>query len=158
MNFRRGDIVLADLPYSDRTGSKKRPALVVQWDHNNRRLDDVILAMITTVTERAASEPTQRLIEIKTPEGQQSGLLHDSSVNREHLIILHRHFLGRVIGHLSPTVMAGIDRCLKESLGLMGPAVAFSFSHKSASQANCRARYLLMKDKDNERLLASEPD
>ena len=28
MNTRRGDIVLADLPYSDRSGSKKRLALV----------------------------------------------------------------------------------------------------------------------------------
>jgi mRNA-degrading endonuclease toxin of MazEF toxin-antitoxin module len=30
MTVRRGDIVLADLPYSDRTGSKTRPALVIQ--------------------------------------------------------------------------------------------------------------------------------
>ena len=118
MNTRRGDIVLADLPFSDRTGSKKRPALVVQCDRNNQRLDDVILAMITTVTERATSEPTQLFIESKTPEGQQSGLLHDSAVKCEHLITLHRHFLGRVIGHLPPEIMEGIDRCLKESLAL----------------------------------------
>ena len=39
MNIRRGEIVLADLPYSDRTGAKKRPALVVQCDRNNQRLD-----------------------------------------------------------------------------------------------------------------------
>ena len=46
----RGDIVLAELPYSDGSGSKKRPALVVQCDRNNRRLDNVILAMITSST------------------------------------------------------------------------------------------------------------
>jgi mRNA interferase MazF len=118
MNLRRGDIVLADLPYSDRTGSKKRPALVVQCDRNNRRLDDVILAMITTVTGRAASEPTQLLIETKTPQGRQSGLLHDSAVKCENLITLHHRFLVRVIGQLPPEVMEGIDGCLKESLGL----------------------------------------
>ena len=38
MNTRRGEVVLADLPYSDRSGSKKRPALVVQCDRNNKRL------------------------------------------------------------------------------------------------------------------------
>ncbi len=118
MNLRRGDIVLADLPYSDRTGSKKRPALVVQCDRNNQRLDDTILAMITTATGRAANEPTQLLIETKTPHGQQSGLLHDSAVKCEHLLTLNRRFLGRVIGQLPPEVMEGIDRCLKESLGL----------------------------------------
>ena len=68
MNTRRGDIVLADLPYSDRSGSKRRPALVVQCDRNNQRLDDVILAMITSVTGRAATEPTQLLIDMTTPE------------------------------------------------------------------------------------------
>ena len=118
MNIRRGDVVLADLPYSDRAGSKKRPALVVQCDRNNRRLDDAILAMITTVTERTASEPTQLFIQTKTPGGQQSGLLHDSAVKCEHLITLHRRFLGRMIGRLPPEVMEGIDRCLKKSLGL----------------------------------------
>ena len=118
MNVRRGDIVLADLPYSDRTGSKRRPALVVQCDRNNQRLEDVILAMITTVTDRAAIEPTQLFIGVKTPEGHKSGLLHDSAVKCEHLITLHRRFLGRVIGHLVPEGVQRIDRCLKESLGL----------------------------------------
>ena len=118
MNTRRGDIVLADLPYSDRSGSKKRPALVVQCDRNNQRLDDVILAMITSVTGRAVSEPTQLLIDVTTAEGQASGLLHTSAVKCEHLITLHRRFVERVIGHLPPEVMAEVDQCLKESLDL----------------------------------------
>ena len=118
MNIWRGEIVLADLPYSDRTGSKKRPALVVQCDRNNQRLEDVILAMITSVTERATSEPTQLLIGTATPEGKRSGLLHDSAVKCEYLITLDRRFVGRVIGRLSPEVMSRIDVCLKESLGL----------------------------------------
>ena len=90
----------------------------MQCDRNNQRLDDAILAMISTVTERAANEPTQLHIETKTPEGQQSGLLHDSAVKCEHLITLHRRFLGRVIGQLPREVMERINRCLKESLGL----------------------------------------
>jgi mRNA-degrading endonuclease toxin of MazEF toxin-antitoxin module len=32
MKVRRGDIVLVDFPYSDQTGRKVRPALVVQAD------------------------------------------------------------------------------------------------------------------------------
>jgi mRNA-degrading endonuclease toxin of MazEF toxin-antitoxin module len=35
MSFARGDVILADLPFSDRTGAKVRPALVVQSDRNN---------------------------------------------------------------------------------------------------------------------------
>ena len=118
MNLRRGDVVLADLPFSDRSGVKKRPALVVQCNRNNQRLDDVILAMITSVVQRTTTEPTQWLIDPATPEGQPSGLLHPSAVKCEHLITLHRQFVSRVIGQLPSNIMEEIDRCLKESLGL----------------------------------------
>ena len=52
MNVRRGDIVLVDFPYSDHTGSKVRPALVGQADVWNQRLDDTILALITSSRRR----------------------------------------------------------------------------------------------------------
>lgn len=110
--------MLADLPFSDRSGLKKRPALVVQCNRNNQRLDDVILAMITSIVHRATSEPTQRLIDPATPDGLQSGLLHPSAVKCEHLITLHRRFISRAIGRLPPNVMEQVDFCLKESLGL----------------------------------------
>ena len=118
MNLRRGDIVLANLPYSDQTGSKVRPALVVQCDRNNDRLDDVILVMITSVIARATAEPTQLFVEISAPEGQSSGLLRDSAVKCEHLVTLDRSLIGRVIGQFPPGVMRKIDGCLRESLGL----------------------------------------
>jgi mRNA-degrading endonuclease toxin of MazEF toxin-antitoxin module len=118
MNLQRGDVVLAELPFSDRSGVKKRPALIVQCDRNNQRLDDVVLAMITSVVQRATTEPTQHLVDPDTPDGRSSGLLHPSAVKCEHLITLHRRFIGRVIGRLSPKIMENVDRCLKESLGL----------------------------------------
>jgi mRNA interferase MazF len=118
MSYRRGDIVLANLPFSDMSGAKVRPALVVQSDRNNQRLDDVILAMVTHVTSRASSEPTQLLIEIATAEGRQSGLLHDSAVKCEHLVTLHRRLVSRVIGRLSTAQMRRVDDCLRASLGL----------------------------------------
>lgn len=61
MPIKRGDIVLANLPFTDLSGAKIRPALVVQCDANNSRLHDVILAMITRTTKHAAAEPTQLL-------------------------------------------------------------------------------------------------
>lgn len=44
----RGDVVLVDWPYSDRTGSKLRPAVVVQADFLIGLIDDTILVQITT--------------------------------------------------------------------------------------------------------------
>ncbi|MCI0334815.1 MAG: type II toxin-antitoxin system PemK/MazF family toxin [Planctomycetes bacterium] len=117
MKFARGDIILADLPYSDRTGSKVRPALIVQNDRNNARLDDVIVAMITRTTTRTM-ESTQLLIDVTTASGTASGLLHTSAVKCEHLLTLHRTFIQRAIGRLSDPLMAQVDECLKASLGL----------------------------------------
>ena len=118
MAVSRGEVVLAELPFTDGSGSKVRPALVVQNDNNNRRLQDVIVALITTKLDRAGVEPTQLLIDISTPEGSQTGLLHPSAVKCEHLITLHQRFLKRVIGRLSPAAMQQINECLKASLGM----------------------------------------
>jgi mRNA interferase MazF len=116
--LRRGDIVLADLPFSDASGSKVRPGLVVQNDANNRRLDDVILALVTSVTHRVATEATQLLIDITTADGRQSGLLHSSAVKCEHLVTLDQRLVKRVVGRLSDAAMTEIDACLKVALGI----------------------------------------
>ena len=72
MKIRRGDIVLVDFPYSDRTGYKVRPALVVQSDVWNKRLDDTILALITSSRHRRVGAPTQYFINISTAEGKKN--------------------------------------------------------------------------------------
>ena len=84
MPLRRGDVVLVQFPYSSGTGSKLRPALLVQSDHNNQRLANVILAPITTTTHRQ-SEPTQLLIDKATPAGKSAGLRHTSAIICENL-------------------------------------------------------------------------
>jgi mRNA-degrading endonuclease toxin of MazEF toxin-antitoxin module len=43
----RGDVVELDWPFSDRTGSKTRPAVVVQADFLNGIIDDTIFVHIT---------------------------------------------------------------------------------------------------------------
>ncbi|HEY5314394.1 MAG TPA: type II toxin-antitoxin system PemK/MazF family toxin [Pirellulales bacterium] len=114
----RGDVVLALFPFTDASGSKRRPALVVQCQRNNRRLQDVILALITSNTARVSTEPTQLMIEIATLDGQQSGLLHDSAVKCEHLMTVHERLIERVVGHLSPGMMQQVDQCLRSALDL----------------------------------------
>ncbi len=43
----RGDVVDVGCPFSDRTGSKVRPAVVVRADFLNGLIDDTILVQIT---------------------------------------------------------------------------------------------------------------
>jgi mRNA-degrading endonuclease toxin of MazEF toxin-antitoxin module len=53
MPVNRGDIVLVALPDTSGKPRKTRPALVVSSDHNNQRLQDAIVAVITSTTVHA---------------------------------------------------------------------------------------------------------
>lgn len=97
---------------------KIRPALVIQCDANNSRLDNTIVAQITSRTRFARSEPTQLLIELSSPEGKQSGLLNDSAVSCENLYTVRQDIVARKIGALPPAAMSKVDSCLKASLEL----------------------------------------
>lgn len=116
--MQRGDVVLVRFPFSSGTAAKVRPALVVQNDANNRRLNSTIVAMITSNTRLASTEPTQLLIDPATPEGRQSGLLHPSAIKCENLLTVEQLLVLRRIGSLSSAAMIRVDNCLKASLEL----------------------------------------
>jgi len=118
MRVQRGDIVLLPIAFTSGGGAKLRPALVVQSDHNNVRLNDTIVAIITKTTHRATREPTQLLIDINIPEWQQSGLLHTSAVKCEHLDTVSMADISRVIGSLPSATMTQIEGCLKAALAI----------------------------------------
>ena len=117
MNVQRGEVVLVDFPYPSGTGSKVRPALVIQNDRDNARLVNTIVAQVTGTTHRAL-EPTQVLIEVGTPEGRQSGLRFDSVVNCVNLVTLHKDKVLRVLGTVPDVIMQKVNDALKAALEL----------------------------------------
>jgi mRNA interferase MazF len=118
MNVQRGDVVLVAFPFSSGLGSKRRPALVVQHDLNNRRMANTIVAAITTTTHRS-HEPTQLLIDPGTMPAPSSGLLLPSVVSCENLATIERDLIVRTIGRLATDTMKLVDGCLKAALGLV---------------------------------------
>lgn len=114
----RGDVVLLPIAFVSGTGSKVRPAVVVQCDALNARLNSTIVAIITSVTKRAAAEPSQMFVEIATPEGQATGLLHDSSVKAEHLDTVDQRDVVRIIDKFSASLMQRFEACIQEALEL----------------------------------------
>ena len=117
MNVQRGDVVLVDYPYAAGGGAKVRPVLVIENDRDNQRLLNTMVAQITSVTRRAL-EPTQLLIEIATPAGQQSGLRQDSVVNCVNLLTLDRGKVLQKLGSLPDVLMRQVNNCLKAALEL----------------------------------------
>lgn len=116
MSVSRGDVVLVDYPFSDRTGSKVRPALVVQANWLNRRITDTILAAISRSAHRASA--TQLLIDISTPDSSQTGLRQNSMIQCENLLTFDQRLIIAKIGELSPPLAQQANDCLKAALDL----------------------------------------
>jgi mRNA interferase MazF len=117
MSLGRGEVVLAWYPFASGVGAKRRPCLIVQNDADNARLSNTVVVQITS-NLRASSAPTQLLIEVNTPEGRQSGLLHDSLVSCNNLATIEQSLIDRRIGLLPASVMSRVDVCLKAALSL----------------------------------------
>jgi mRNA interferase MazF len=117
MNFKRGDVALARFPHAAGGRGKKRPVVIVQADVYNQSLRHAIVAEITT-NLTIASDPANLLIEVRTPEGQATGLVQDSVVTCLHLVTMSEDRIGNVIGALSGSLLQRLDGCLKAALGL----------------------------------------
>ncbi len=115
--MKRGDIILAFVPHVGSPSGKKRPALIVQSDLNNNRLNETIIAAITSNISRV-HEAHQLLIEVSTPDGKATGLLRDSAVRCERIHTIPQADVERVIGTLTAGLMAKVDDCLKAALGI----------------------------------------
>lgn len=116
MNVSRGDIVLVDYPFSDRTGSKVRPTVVVSADVLNQD-DDVIVAAITSV-QRTSLRPAEFVVDPAKPDGQGSGLLTTSTVACWNLATIDRRFVLRRLGRLSRGGQRDLDSALRMAFQL----------------------------------------
>jgi mRNA interferase MazF len=110
----RGDVVLVDWPYSDRTGSKLRPAVVVQADFLNGLIDDTILVQIT----RTAHGIPGTEVTLDPAQETASGLLHVSFASCANLLTADPRLINQTIGYLSDAAMQQIGDCLKTVLDL----------------------------------------
>lgn len=111
----RGDVVLIDFPFSDRTGSKLRPALVIQTDSLNLTRSDTILVAIS----RTLRFPdTEVLIDITTVEGAQSGLHHTSVVDCALVGTFDQSLIMHALGSMHPKLLQEVEDKLRIVLEL----------------------------------------
>lgn len=60
LSFEQGEIVIAELLYSEQIGAKVRPALVISNTTYNKHSDDIILLKITSSEKRTKYDLTLR--------------------------------------------------------------------------------------------------
>lgn len=119
IELKRGDIVLVYYPLisTGLTQRKLRPALVIQCDKNNRRLNDIILVPLTSKTKEKLEE-THLLINRDSPEGKQAGIRLDSVIKAETILTIPKNLICKKIGCLSDDLMKKVNHCLIASLQL----------------------------------------
>lgn len=97
-SFVKGDVVVLEFPFSDLSGSKRRPALVLTELGGN----DVILCMITTATRDADSIP---LDDTHFDVGKLSQV---SNIRPNRLFTADSTLVYYSAGHLKPTKTAEV--------------------------------------------------
>jgi len=117
MTTSRGDVVIALFPHASGSGSKPRPVLIVQSDVYNAKLQNLIVAAITTNLKHAA-DPASVLIDVATPDGKASGLIQNSIVTCVNLATIEGSLVAKRIGRLPAALLQRVDASLKAALAL----------------------------------------
>ena len=100
--MKKGDIVLVGFPFTDRSGEKNRPALVLFADKT-----DVIVAFITTKLNR------QEKTDIKLEPSITNGLKRVSIVRLSKLITLEKNIVLGKLGELTLAELSIINTSLR---------------------------------------------
>ena len=101
----RGEVVELDWPFSDRMGSKTRPAVVVQADFLNGLIDDTVLVQITGT--RHGLPGTE--VEIDPSVETASGLTKVCYASCTNVLTLDQSLVLRMVGVLSDAVLQQIE-------------------------------------------------
>jgi mRNA interferase MazF len=117
MNTKRSEIVMCDFPFSDLSGSKVRPALVVM-DDDYQKLHHTVLAIISSSRTRFVGDTSQLLIDDTHNDWTKSGLRIPSVIQCEFLASVHKSLISTKLGELSDATMLEINECLKSAFGV----------------------------------------
>src|SRR3954447_18329254 len=113
----RGDVVLVRFPHPSGARGKKRPAVVVQSDVYAGAITTLVVAEVTKNLSMAG-DPACLFIDVNTPEGKATGLIHDSVVSCLLLATVDADKVAQVLGSLSPAMTQTLSDCLKAGLGI----------------------------------------
>ncbi|MSU78037.1 MAG: type II toxin-antitoxin system PemK/MazF family toxin [Gemmataceae bacterium] len=117
MSFLRGDVVLFEHDFSDGSGSKVRPCVIVQNGTRNTHLEGTIVTTINSNVHHA-SDPTQVFIDIATNDRQATGRRKNSVIKAGKLWTIRQAKILEKIGILPASLQQKLDESLKIALEL----------------------------------------
>ena len=110
--YHKGDIVLVAMDFTDRSGSKLRPAVVVSGEGYDRRTPDVLIASVTG-NLRAVPHPGDHRI-----GGWESAGSLKPSLAQTKLATIESSIIRRKLGRLAREDLSALSLGLKEALAI----------------------------------------
>lgn len=111
-SYKRGDIVLVGFIFSDETGAKQRPALIVSADTYNNARQEIIISAITSRTDRILTG------DYLVKNWKAAGLLAPSVVTGI-VRTIKQSMIVRKLGTMSSSDLKEIDKNLRVILQLV---------------------------------------
>ncbi len=109
--YNRGDVVLVSFIFSDETGEKRRPAVIVSSDAYHKSRREYIIAAVTSRTDRVL------VGDYLISDWQGAGLLFPS-VATGIIRTVKQGMIARKLGTIPRPDMPGIENNLRDALGL----------------------------------------
>jgi len=113
--FRRGQVVVVRVPFTDGSGSKNRPALVVSAQSFHRGLPDLIVCPISSQA-RYFEKP--RPGDWPLARWRTAGLKYPSTARVSNIVAVDKALVGRIVGRIAREDLEGVDQALRDALGL----------------------------------------
>lgn len=114
---RRGSVVLVRYPFTDLSGAKVRPTVILTPDNLLPRIDDVLCLFISS-SMPGELLPTDFVLEEKHPSFAKTCLKYRSVLRAHKLALLNKSLVVRVLGEMSTDLMNEVNQRLRLALGL----------------------------------------
>ena len=108
MNVKQGEIFLVPFPFSDLSGSKVRPVVIISNDGFNFSSEDVLVSGITSNTSK-----DNYAVQITNKDMGEGHLIVNSSVKVENILRIEKKLLMKKIGSLKKETFLEIIKKLK---------------------------------------------
>lgn len=113
--FRRGQVVVVNVPYSNTSGVKPRPAVIISVEAFHRSLPDAIACPISS-QPRFYRRPGPGDCPLR--DWRSVGLRYPSTVRISKMLAVGKQIVKRVLGSLSQEDMARVESGVRRALGL----------------------------------------
>lgn len=108
--YRRGEVVLVPIEYTDKSGVKNRPVLVISPDRLNSKREDVI---VLAITSSFSNPPRRDEFIIQGKDIQNCGLLKDSAIKLAKITTVSQKSIIHRLGTLPENRLTQVLRAIR---------------------------------------------